>query len=283
MRFSVLTLNLHTWQETDQLEKLDRVARFAAEENISALCLQECGQRRDAPYYDEASGLRSDNTARLIQARLEEYGLKYGLAWAFSHNSFEHYEEGSAVLTQLPILGSCSRFVSCGHDPDSVQSRNVIMARLAVAPTAVIDLYSVHLSPPEDGLAEQLDALAGFVSQTPEVLEQMKPPPPKRRGPPRKRVASEEPRVTTRLICLAGDLNDEPHGLPATLSTRGYLEASALARESRAETGTFQDGRWIDYIFIRPALRPQSARLVFTGAERKPVSDHYAVSAEFEV
>ena len=157
------------------------------------------------------------------------------------------------------------------------------MARLAAAPNAAIDVYSVRLSPPEHGLAEQIDALVHFVQQTPEMLEQMKPPPPKRRGPPRKRVPGDEPPGTARLICVAGSFHEEPQGGVRSLTQQGYLDATTTAREVAPHTGTFRDGRWIDYVFIRPALRPQSARVVFSGDDRAPVSDHYGVVVELEI
>ncbi|MFW6313809.1 MAG: endonuclease/exonuclease/phosphatase family protein [Spirochaetota bacterium] len=111
----------------------------------------------------------------------------------------------------------------------------------------------------------------------------MKPPAPKRRGPPRKRVPVEAPPVSTRLICLAGDMNDTPEGHVKVLSAHGFLEASSRVREEAPDAGTFEDGRWIDYVFIKPALRPQGARVVFNGGDLAPVSDHYGVAVEFEV
>ncbi len=281
MRFSLLTLNLHTWQEADQLEKLDRVAQFVVEENITCLCLQECAQSREAEELDEA--LRADNAGHLIRERLERYGLKYSMTWECSHYGFERYEEGSAVLSQLPFLGSCSQYVSETEDREIVQSRKVVMARLAVGPNTVIDVYSVHLSPPGAGFETQVDSLVGFVASTPDLLEQMKPPRPKRRGPPRKRAAPQPSPIATRLVCLAGDFNETPEGGIGALGGHGYLEASAGARETQPGTGTTRDGRWIDYVFVKPALRPQSTSIVFHGGDRPPVSDHYGLVVEFEV
>ncbi len=283
MRFSVLTLNLHTWQESDQLEKFDRIARYVAEENFTCLCLQECGQRSSSSFVDDNETLRADNAAYLLQTKLAAHGLKYSMVWGYSHDSFGSYEEGSAILAQLPMLGNCARYVSETTDPANAEARNIVMARLAVSPNAVIDVYSVHLSPPEAGLEDQLESLVEFVGETPDILEQMKPPAPKRRGPPRKRVSVEEPPVSTRLVCLAGDMNDEPEGRVKFLTARGFLEASSRAREEEPDAGTFGDERWIDYVFIRPALRPQAARVVFNGTDAPPVSDHYGVAVEFEV
>jgi len=283
MRFSVLTLNLHTWQESNQIEKLDRIAPYVAEENLTCLCLQECGQRTSSSRVHDGETLRTDNAAYLLQSKLSAHGLKYSMVWEYSHDSFGSYEEGSAILTQLPILGTCARYVSKTTEPADVQARNVVMTRLAVSPNAVIDVYSVHLSPPEAGLADQLDSLADFVTETPDILEHMKPPAPKRRGPPRKRVATEEQPVSTRLVCLAGDMNDTPDGHVKALGARGFLEASSRARAEVPDAATFEDGSWIDYVFIKPALRPQAARVVFNGSDAPPVSDHYGVVVEFEV
>ncbi|MFW5745232.1 MAG: endonuclease/exonuclease/phosphatase family protein [Spirochaetota bacterium] len=283
MRFSLLTLNLHTLQEPDQFERLDRAARFIAEENVSCVCLQGCVQRASAPEVDDEPGLREDNAALLLRSRLEQFGLKYGLVWDLSHRVDGSFEEGSAVLSQLPLLGHCSRYVSNVDDPEDAESRNVVMARLAAAPNSVIDVYSTRLSPPEAGFEEQLGSLVTFIEETPAVLEAMKPPPPKRRGPPCERVPLQEPQVTTRLICVAGDFNVEPDAGGAAMVERGYLEASAAAREGSPQGGTSGDDRWSDYIYVKPALRPQSARVVFTGEDAPPVSDRYGVLVEFEV
>lgn len=283
MRFSVLTLNLEGWHGSDDRAKLDRTARLIAEENVTCVCLQESVQSDATPLVDEASGLRKDNTAHVLRSRLEQYGLKYGLAWGVSRRGTGSFEQGAAVLSQLPILGQCSRFVSNEEDSGSAHSRNVVMARLAAAPNSVIDAYSTHLSPPEHGFDEQLSSLMAFVDDTPAVLEALKPPPPKRRGPPRKRVPVQEPHVVTRLVCVAGDLNVEPGRALGALVEQSYLEASVAAREASPAVGTTTDGRWLDYVFIKPALRPQGARVVFSGADAPPVSDHLGVLVEFEV
>ena len=231
MRFSLLTLHLRSRQGPDEIDDLHRIARFIVDENISCVCLQECRQTPEADPVDDGP-LRSDNAGHLIRERLLSYGLKYQLVWARSHQRDDGQDEGSAILSQLPILGSCSRFASSSEDPADDQARNVIMARLAAAPNAAIDVYSVHLSPPEHGLAEQIGSLVRFVQETPEELEQMKPPPPKRRGPPRRRGPGDEVPITTRLICLAGDFNAAPDGEVRSLPEAGYLDASSIARDA---------------------------------------------------
>jgi len=283
MRFSLLTLNLETWRGSGQTATLDRIARYAAQENLTCICLQGCEQQSTSAFVEESEALRVDNAGYLIQSRLGAYGLKYSMVWGYAHDDRAGLETGSAILTQLPILGTCSKYVSEHDDPEDEASRNVVMVRLAVAPNAVIDAYSVHLGPAEAGLERQLGALTRFVEETPDMLEQLKPPPPKRRGPPRKRVPVEEPPVSTRLICIAGDMNEEPGGLVKSLTGGGFLEASATAREASPETGTRTDGRWTDYVYVKPALRPQAARVVLSGPDSPPVSDHYGVVVEFEV
>jgi len=283
MRFSLLTLNLETWRDAGQTAAIDRIARYAAEENLSCICLQGCEQQSTSAFVEDSDALRADNAAYLVQSRLGAYGLKYSMVWGYAHDDRDGLETGSAVLTQLPILGTCSRYVSERDDPEDEESRNVVMARLAVAPNAVIDVYSVHLGSPAAGLEGQLGVLTRFVEETPDILEQLKPPPPKRRGPPRKRVPVEEPPVSTRLICIAGDMNEEPGGLVKSLAGGGFLEASAAAREGGPETGTRTDGRWTDYVYVKPALRPQAARVILSGSDSPPVSSHYGVVVEFEV
>jgi hypothetical protein len=283
MRFSVLTLNMKTVPR-DRSDALDEIVRFAAEENITSLCLQGCEQRDESPILEDRGPVRSDNTAAAIQAGLEHHGLKYSMGWDVSNRAGSSgIESGPAVLAQLPILSSCSRFVSASDDASDPGSRLAVMARLAIAPNAVIDVYSIQLSDPEHGMNDELQALFTFIEETPDVLERMKPPPPKRRGAPRKRPPVVEPVVSTRLICLAGGFGAEPDRLGDVLRGRNFLEASAAIRDSEGSLGTTRSGFWSDYIFIKPALRPQNPRLAFTGTDRPRMNEHHAVVVEFEV
>lgn len=289
MRFSVLTLNLGSMPSSVQTESSDRLARFVADRNLTSICLQACEQSPDATLVDmgEAAGpadadLRSDNPAYRLRAQLEEYGLKYGIVWKPAGKAMAGVESGPAILSQLPILGSSSRRLF-REETHGSQSGLAVMARLAVSPTAVIDLYDVELGSPAEGLAEQISALTGFVEDTPRVLQEMKPPAPRRRGPPRKKKPGDEPPEATRLLCVAGSINDEPEGDVQALSRAGYLEASAGARARLAEQGGARGGAWTDYVFIRPALRPQSSTRVFHGEDLEPFGEHSGVIVEFEV
>lgn len=283
MRFSLLTLNLHSYQEPESETKLKQTAELIARENVTTVCVQECCQRKDGELLSPGSPIRRDNAARVLADRLAEYGQKYDYVWDWSHYGFEHYEEGSAVISQLPILASTAGLVSEGSDPDDAHgSRKVVHARLAVSPEVVIDVYSVHLSDPGRGGAKQAKSLAEMVAETPEKLKEANPPRTSRRGHmklvPNAKLAPEP----VRLVFLAGDFNDTPDGPTIQwLTGSGFADSSTIARV--AGSATFEDGRWIDYVLMRPVLRPTAGRVVFDGSSEPRVSDHSGVLLEFEV
>lgn len=261
MRFSVLTLALQPASVGD-LDGLDRIARFAAESNISCICLTGCVQRSGPPDR-QAEELSDDNAALAIQRRLAGYGQKYALEWRRSRTIAGDREEGKAILTQLPILGSCDRYVSRSDDPADEGARRAIMTRLAISPTTVIDLYAFRLC-----ADDCLDTLLDFVEATPRILEEQQPPPPRRRGPARRRPA-EEPAVTTRLVCLAGDLHADPAEATRRLRSSGYLPAGPDA------------GRTVmpESILIKPAIRPATVTQPLAASDAR----YRALAAEFEV
>ena len=227
MRFSLLTLNLNSVLASQRTGSIDRLARFVAEQNLTALCLQGCEQSQNASLVeteDSASagsaGVRWENPAYRLRSQLEEYGLKYGLAWEAAREPEAAIEEGPAILSQLPVLGRCSRDLS-SSDRARGGPRFAVMARLAVSPTAVIDLYSVRLEGADSEGSEQLSAVSSFVEDTPRMLDEMQPPLPKRRGPPRKKRLGDEPPVATRLICVAGSFD---------VASQGEVQALARVR-----------------------------------------------------
>ena len=66
----IITLNLHLWQEKDQLEKLKRVADYINENDIDICFFQEVAQKFDAPLLFD--NIREDNNAYLVYKDLKE-------------------------------------------------------------------------------------------------------------------------------------------------------------------------------------------------------------------
>ena len=78
-----LALNLHTYQETDQLRKFEQVARAIRELNIDLVCLQEVGE-----HWNDGAGDWASNAARIINSHLP---VPYHLHTDWSHLGFDRY------------------------------------------------------------------------------------------------------------------------------------------------------------------------------------------------
>ena len=64
----LLTLNCHSWQETNQLDKLDQIVTHIIQQDYDVIALQEVSQLMDTPIlYDN---IREDNFVYLIQQAL---------------------------------------------------------------------------------------------------------------------------------------------------------------------------------------------------------------------
>ncbi|GEM_PF-6121191 len=147
--FGILTLNLHTWQEEDAHEKLNRVADLIARLNLEVVVFQECGQHQEAVpgqttaaawqapedtlFQDEPGGLEG-NAAWLVQERLQRvHGLRYFFVWSWAHIGFGEYQEGSAVLTRWPITSVGRAVVSAEKDPSSPSRRQLVSRKIHLA------------------------------------------------------------------------------------------------------------------------------------------------------
>lgn len=258
---TLLTLNLHTWQEPDQLMKFARIAEFILANRVDIVCFQECAQHRDSALIPGDAALREDNAAKLIMERLGERGPWYGPAWDWAHYGWDVWEEGVAVIARHPILDSGSRWLSTSTSrTDHAGSRKGMRARIDLPGRGPVDIYSVHLSWEIAGLGEQVDALNGWIAET---------------------------ETGARAVVVAGDFNDGPGGGGAiAMRSAGFDDAAAVmdAGTSRPPTTTW--GTHIDYVYYRnraPMLAPVEARIVFAGDTSPIVSDHFGVLTRFRV
>ena len=107
----LLTLNCHSWQEENQVEKIKYLASVIKEKQYDVIALQEVSQRIDANSVD--SKIKEDNFARLLIKelnKLDEY--KYNFIWDYSHIGYDIYEEGLAILTIHEIKDYKSFYIS---------------------------------------------------------------------------------------------------------------------------------------------------------------------------
>lgn len=143
----LLTLNCHSWQETDQLEKLDQIVTQIIQQDYDVIALQEVSQLMDTPVL--YNNIREDNFVYLIQQALAKQGFDYSFVWDFSHIGYDAYEEGLALLTKHPILKSDSYYISRSQDTMDWKSRKIVRATIDLDGTP-ITFNSCHLGWWED-------------------------------------------------------------------------------------------------------------------------------------
>lgn len=275
MRFSILTLDLALFPGQDSGPKLEPLARFIAQNNVSCVCLQGCGQHRLSPLLAGSDRIREDNAVAIIADQLGRLGLKYDYAWDWSHYGQTDYESGSAVLTQLPILGSVTRFVSETEDRNDFQSRQIVAARLGVSPEINIDVYSVDFSGGGETLNNQVDRLLLFVSESTDLFVPKTQPVPRRRGRPPRVFPSNKRPEPVRMVFLAGNLADAPDGgIAKRLRPAGFGEGEVSA------AGTVDSA---DAVYLRPGLRATDGERVFAGADGSVLNGISGLLLGFEV
>lgn len=264
---TILTLNLHTWQEPDQLSKFHQVADFILANRVDIVCFQECAQHKDSALLPRSMTLRADNAAHLIAERLAESDSSYTFAWDWAHYGWNVWEEGVAVLSRFPIRDSESRWVSESRlRTDPMGSRKVLRARIDLPGAGAIDVYTAHLSWANAGLGTQLESLNRWIAES---------------------------ESGARAVIVAGDFNDPPEGIgAAAMTSAGFGEAltdgrpGELAEPAAARAPTTTWGTHIDYIYFRnraPMLEVTQARIVFNGETEPVVSDHFGILAKFRI
>lgn len=261
--FKVLILNLHCYQEADQLAKLATIARAIRELKVDVVCLQEV-----AEHWNDGVGDWLSNTARIIYDQLPQ---PFYLATDWSHRGFDRYREGVAILSRYPFVRTEARYVSSSHDVYDIHSRKVLMGQIVAPGIGVVNLFSAHLSWWDNGFRVQFDALRTWADRR------------------------HTRAVAATLLC--GDFNVRvgSEGYAHIVNKSDYedqflkvTDRAAFDAVFRRRTNDWQaqlsnDGR-IDFILMKrdSKLRAVSARRTFTSADYGLVSDHEGFLVEFE-
>lgn len=260
----VLTLNLHCYQEQDQDYKFRQIAQAIQDFHIDLVCLQEVAENWNDGHGDWAS-----NAARVINSYMP---FPYHLHTDFSHLGFDRFREGVAILSRHEFSATDSGYVSDSQDVYDIHARRVVMAQVHVPYFGPVNLFSAHLSWPEDGFYTQFDRMRQWADER------------------------HDESVTATLLC--GDFNVKAgsdaycHIVRSSEYEDQYLKTinrpafDQVFRDGANDIpgAIGHDGR-IDYIFLKRGSRVHSlnGRELFTNQSYGRVSDHTGYYVEFEL
>lgn len=255
----LLTLNCHSWQEDNQLEKISILAHDIAEKSYDVIALQEVSQLIES---EPVEGfVKKDNFALVLLGELEKQGVTdYTLVWDFAHIGYDVYEEGVAILTKHPVVEEHRFFISKSHDQSYWKTRKIVGATISYEGKP-FTFFSCHLgwwTDDEEPFKFQVDSL----------MEQ---------------VTLESP------FFLMGDFNNNAwvreEGYDYLLS-KGLLDTFDVA--AQRDSGVTVEGKiagWdenkvdlrIDLVLSSEKVDVKSSRVIFNHVNKPVVSDHFGV------
>jgi maltose 6'-phosphate phosphatase len=148
--FTLLTINLHTYQEIQPLDVsdeshvenyqpiLEKIAQGINALQPDVVCLQEVGEPLDSEKPFGESGL---NLAQQIMQKLTQ---KMNWAGDWSHVGFGRWREGEMILTPHTIIETDSKYITDSKAKDFVKSRNVVRARIDIPNVGIVNVCSAH-------------------------------------------------------------------------------------------------------------------------------------------
>lgn len=258
----LLTLNCHSWQEENQMEKIQYLAQTIKEKSYDVIALQEVSQ----PICDQYvyNNIKENNFALVLLQELKKIDVnEYTFVWEFSHIGFKTYEEGVAILTKHPIEKVYSFFVSKSTDLNCGKTRKIVGVKINYNSTH-ISLYSCHMGwwkDEDEPFKNQADNLIHHVNKD-------------------------------ETFFLMGDFNNSAflkgEGYEYLLS-KGIYDTYHLAEEK--DTGITVKGKiagWsdnkedlrIDLILTNQLVKVKYSSVIFNGINKAVVSDHFGVETK---
>ena len=121
----LLTLNCHSWQEENQLDKIKYLAQVISEKNYDVIALQEISQSIDSKTLE--GNIKEDNFAVLLKKELDKLSeSNYEFYWDFSHIGYDVYEEGLAIMSRNKFKNNESFFITKGEDRTYWKTRKIV-------------------------------------------------------------------------------------------------------------------------------------------------------------
>lgn len=274
--YLILTLNLHTYQESQQAYKLQMLSDVIGQMDVDFIAFQECAQNQSTP--DIGNGIHEDNMALIIRDLISDnYGVDYNYSWDWAHYGWSVWEEGVAVLSKHPLIDSDSRYVSTSTSTGNLTSRKVIYGSYQV-PEGNVNLFSAHthwrLSETDEEQNNQIQNIKDMVVE-------------------------KEGLGSNSLSLVCGDFNSNPtsdypwsEGYNTMMVGNEYVDsfldvnpdANTTPAQSIYNTigGSFP-GR-IDYVFMgsHPNYSVLASQIIFTNSIVGSVSDHFGVLTKIE-
>lgn len=172
MELSLLTLNLHTYQQHpcycpfETMHHHEREVHIIAEAiahlNIDVICFQEVGEYMHDPI-TYPYGESPSNMAFRICNKLRHWGRWYHIHQDWSHVGFDRWREGTAILSRYPMHHNYSAYVSNDHRKDNYMSRNITVSCIDVPWFGLLHIANVHLSWAHHGFFEEYHRLKNLI------------------------------------------------------------------------------------------------------------------------
>lgn len=277
MELSLLTLNLHTYQQHSRhcpfstMHEHERevgiIAQAIADLSVDVVCFQEVGEYLHDPI-THPYGETPSNMASRICRRLGQWQRPYHVHQDWSHVGFHRWREGTAIMSRYPLIHKHSAYVSADQRKDNYMSRNVTLTCIDVPWFGLLHVANVHLSWVHHGFHEEYSRLCELI---------------------RSRF-----HFGVRGDLLVGDFN-APAGEEAYRRIVGateYVDQFYEAHPDRFGEPSYHgqiDGwehgppRRIDYVFKRNGSPMQIVAMdpIFNGNFYPTVSDHFGYLARF--
>ncbi|MGL5545007.1 MAG: endonuclease/exonuclease/phosphatase family protein [Cetobacterium sp.] len=259
----LLTLNCHSWQEENQIEKMRYLARVIVQESYDVIALQEVNQFIEDKIV--CKDIRERNFSLILCDELKKYGVNYNFVWDYHHIGYDVFHEGTSILYKGEIDEHQSEFIGNSKDTKFWKSRKFSMISKEIEGERT-DFYNCHL-----GWWNDLDN--PFQNQADELLEFAN-----KRG---------------NRYLLMGDFNNDANvrgeGFDYLLD-RGLRDTylDALQKDDGITVpgaiagweGKCGASKRIDFILTSSELKVKSSKVFFNGNNKDVISDHFGVAIE---
>ncbi|WP_026601576.1 endonuclease/exonuclease/phosphatase family protein [Methylomonas sp. 11b] len=279
MQLSLLTLNLHTYQQHprhccfDTMHQHEREVHIIAEAiahlGMDVVCFQEVGEYLHDPI-TQPYGESPSNMAFRICQKLRGWGHWYNIHQDWSHIGFHRWREGTAIMSRYPMRHNYSAYVSDDWRKDNYMSRNVTVSCIDVPWFGLLHVANAHLSWAHHGFFQEYSRL--------------------------KQLVDSRRYFGVRADLMVGDFNVPAgeHAYNHIVGTGEYIDQFYELHPQRFYQPSYHgriDGwkhsppKRIDYIFKRNGhpLRIKSMDIIFNDEFYPVVSDHFGYFAKFDL